>query len=168
MNELFEISERDGYERQVFFLPLDSLESLPSELRLPTPHFVLFLACDVEHLSDDAIYSFAEKMITFGTAYMCAWGKDCSRVDDSFDIVQVMHDIETEENHPLIMTTWHTDESIDEALWFAFNVAYPDDEFADSCGSTLVVSVGGEKWNAHLQDRLANLQKLDEDVVNEN
>ncbi|HEX8289640.1 MAG TPA: hypothetical protein VF556_16775 [Pyrinomonadaceae bacterium] len=166
MNELFEIGERDGFKRQIFFLPLESLESLPSELRLPTLHFVLFIACDVEHLSGDALYSFAERMIAFGTVYICAWGKGCSRFDSAFDMVCVMREINEEKEFPHIMTTWHDNQSLDEALWFALNLAYPDDEFAESC-STLVVSVAGEKWNAHLQNRLANLQKLNDDVVNE-
>lgn len=168
MNELFEIRERDGFERQIFFLPLESLETLPSELRLPTPHFVLFLACDIERLSDDEVYNFAEKMILFGTAYMCAWGKGCIRVDDSFDTVCVMREMNEEKQFPHIMTTWHTNESLDEALWFALNVAYPDEKFVNSCASTLVVSVGNEEWNSHLQARLANLRQLNEDVISVN
>ena len=167
MNELFEIGERDSFERQIFFLPLDSLESLPNNLRLPTPHFVLFLACDASLITVDSIYDFAQKIVELGAAYVCAWGEGCERTHDIFDEFLVEREIEEAKEFPLVMTTWHTNDSLDEALWFAINVAYPDDEFAESCGSTLVVSVANEEWNAHLQKRLADLQKFNEELVNE-
>lgn len=168
MNELFEIKERDTFERQIFFLPLESLESLPFNLHLPTPHFVLFLACDADNITTDSIYAFAQKVVSLGVAYVCTWGKDCEQIHDIFDEFLVMREIEEGKPLPHIMTTWHTKDTLDEALWFALSVTIPDDAFIDSCGSVVIASVANEEWNAHLQRRLANLRQFNEKLINEN
>ncbi len=166
MIAITKIEERDNFGRQVFFLVLESAEALPAQLNLPTPYFVLFLAWDVEQVDDYVLYDFAEKLIAFGTVYMCAWGQGCSRVDDAFDLVWVMRDINKgEQQFPHIMTTWHPNDSLDEALWFALNTTNPDDEIAHLCGTTLVISVGGNNWDAHLLKQLQNQQQLNEDVI---
>ncbi len=105
MNELIEIKERDTFERQIFFLPLESLESLPLDLRLPTPNFVLFLACDASKTTTDSIYDFARKVVELGMAYVCSWGEDCERIHDIFDEFLVMREIEDGKPLPHIMTT---------------------------------------------------------------
>jgi hypothetical protein len=166
MNELLEIKERDSLERQIFFLPLSSLESLPLNLRLPTPHFVLFLACNASKITTDSIYDFAQKIVEMGAVYVCSWGKDCELTHEIFDEFLELREAEEVKQLPHIMTTWHTNDSLDEALWFALNVAYPDSEFAESCGSTLIVSVANERWNAHLQKRLSNLRQFNQELVN--
>ena len=166
MNELLETNERDTFGRQIFFLPLESLESLPLNLHLPTPHFVLFLACDANKITTDSIYDFAQKVVEFGVAYVCVWGKDCERTHDIFDEFLVMREIERGKPLPHIMTTWHTKDSLDEALWFALNVTIPDDALIESCGSVVVASVANQEWNAHLQKRLANLRQFNEELVN--
>ena len=79
-----------------------------------------------------------------------------------------MREIEEEKPFPHVMTSWHTDDTLDEALWFALNVTFPDDELFDPCGSVIVASVANEEWNAHLQNRLANLQQFNEELINKN
>lgn len=166
MNRLLETGERDGFERQIFVLPLESLDALPSNLRLPTAHFVLFLACDSSILTTDAIYNFASRIIELGAVSVCVWGKDCERAHDIFDEFLVMREIKAAKHFPHIMTTWHADESLDEALWFALNSAFADDKHFDACGSTLIVPVANDDWEKHLQKRLANLRQFNEELVN--
>lgn len=105
-------------------------------------------------------------MVNRGTVYICAWGAECERFDTIFDLVAVNLEIEEGRDLPL-MTTWHNDESLDEALWFALNVAYPDEKYADSCGSVLAVSVANPAWYAQIQERLLSHSQLNADVVNE-
>ncbi len=77
-----------------------------------------------------------------------------------------MREIEAEKPFPHVMTSWHTKDSLDEALWFALNVTFPDDELFDTCGSVLIVSVANEERDEYLQKRLANLQQFNEELVN--
>lgn len=168
MNKLYEIDERDTFGRQIFFLPLESLESLPFNLHLPTSNFVLFLACDASNITTDSIYNFAKKVVALGAAYVCTWGKDCERTHDIIDEFLVKREIEEGKTLPHIMTTWHTNDTLDEALWFALNVTIPDDAVIESCGSVVVASIANEEWNVHLQNRLANLQQFNEELLNEN
>lgn len=90
-------------------------------------------------------------------AYVCTWGAACERVHDIFDEFLVMREIEQGKPLPHIMTTWHNEESLDEALGFALKVALPNATFLASCGLVVVAAVANEEWNAHLPKRLANL-----------
>ena len=50
-----------------------------------------------------------------GAVYVCVWGPDCERVHDIIDEVIVNRNPgETDED--VIMTTWHDDEALNEAL----------------------------------------------------
>ena len=60
-----------------------------------------------------------------GCLYMLAWGTNCSTWDDSVDaanIEQVQFDDIPEDQ--FIMTTWHADEPLNEAFWFAKHSAF--------------------------------------------
>jgi hypothetical protein len=106
-------------------------------------------------------------MIDQGIAYLCAWGPDCERVHDIFDEVHVMREIDEKREYPHVMTTWHKDESLDEALWHMLNSAYPDEVLAETCGVDLAVSVANDQWAAHIQRRLSNMSQLNEEVLSE-
>jgi hypothetical protein len=166
MVELISYPNRAGFDRDVFSISLDCLPSLPHSLNLPSPNFAMLLACDATRISDAEIQSFADLLINNGIAYLCTWGPDCERVHDLMDIAIVQREIKEEIKYP-IMTTWHNDESLDDALWFMLEVAYPDETYENSCGSSLVVSVANPEWDIHLRERLMNLQKFYKDVLKE-
>ena len=78
-------------------------------------------------------------------------GAGCERVHDIFDE-------ERDGPNPLIsadpvvMTTWHEDESLAEALGFVLAAAIPDDGFIDDCGATLGVAIGSAEWANEIRD----------------
>ena len=51
---------------------------------------------------------------------MVAWGENCSSWDDSVDMAN-LEQFEFKEipEDRFVMTTWHSDEPLSEALWFA-------------------------------------------------
>jgi hypothetical protein len=50
------------------------------------------------------------------------------------------------------MTTSHSDESVEDALFFVLECTAPDEEYApDGCGSVLIVSVGSGDWNVAIE-----------------
>lgn len=59
-------------------------------------------------------------LVRSGCLYMMAWGENCSAWDDSVDIANLEHfgfgDIPIDRD---VMTTWHTEESLDEVFFFA-------------------------------------------------
>jgi len=80
----------------------------------------------------------------------CAWGPGCERVHDIFDEGRDGPNPLTSTD-PVVLTTWHDDESLAEALGFIFAAAIPDDGFTDDCGATLGVAIGSAQWaNARL------------------
>lgn len=56
-------------------------------------------------------------MIKSGNKYFCSWGPACERAHDIYD--ETLIEIEVKENRRKhVMTTWHQDESLSEALWY--------------------------------------------------
>jgi hypothetical protein len=83
-------------------------------------------------------------------AYLCVWGGDCSRVHDQFDLER---DTEEREGR-VVVTTWHDDEPIEEALWFFANCAYPDTEFEADCRDWVAISVANRGWEKNIRTEL--------------
>jgi hypothetical protein len=121
---------------------LCDLSEWPAALRFDPPHFVLFLALDARGISAEAIASFAYRALDSGIAYLVAWGPDCERVHDVFDECIVDREVSGDRAPPgLVMTTWHADDSLEDALEFFALCALPDGrEWA--CTTWLAVSVG--------------------------
>ena len=64
-----------------------------------------------------------------------------------------------------IMTTWHNNESLEEAIWFTLNVAFPDDRFFDECRSVVAVCIGSPSWAEQIITALSNPRALAARVV---
>ena len=56
---------------------------------------------------------------------MSAWGAECSEWDDSVDMANIeANHFESIPESKLVMTTWHENEALAEAFWFAKNNAH--------------------------------------------
>ena len=64
---------------------------------------------------------------------MCAWGVDCTLWDDSVDHANLEQfsygDIPPDRS---VITTWHEDEPLEEAIWFAKHSARHDAAVLDA------------------------------------
>jgi len=153
-------SEFESTERELFSLALPDFNSNPGPLSLPTRHFVAFLAANADGVDTKILRKFARWLLDQGCVSFCAWGLDCERVHDIFD--GECFDVE-----PVIMTTWHAADTLDEALWFFVYTAFEDDGYSKTCGSRLAISVGNSDWDEHIQKRLADLQTFNRDLLGE-
>lgn len=63
-----------------------------------------------------------------------------------------------------MITTWH-DESLDEALSFALDTAYPDPELEQTCHAVVVIALGPRRYAEALHRRLADAA-VDHDAKN--
>jgi len=121
---------------------------------LPPQHTVLFLAVDARAVPTEAIASAAERLLASGLVYICVWGPDCERVHDIFDEVYA-GDGSTEPSFTL-MSTWHSHESLEEALWFFIEHAVPVDTEITTT-SYLCITVRHRGWATAVRDVLSNL-----------
>jgi hypothetical protein len=112
--------------------------------------FALFLAADASDVPVDVIAAFAEWASEHGMFWFSSWGPDCERVHDVVDEVDVGDGVP--EGKPIVMTTWHDDESLDEAL-FLFWWAFPS-EGKRGGPFRVAVTVGEPRW-AEAVDRVA-------------
>jgi len=92
------------------------------------------------------------QLLKLGCAYLSTWGPDCERVHDIMDKVA---DAESNITSGVVMTTWHDDESLSEALWYFLNCTHPDEEYAPKgCDLGLVVVVASKEWTAEIELRM--------------
>jgi len=54
----------------------------------------------------------------------------------------------------VIMTTWHEQEVLKEAVWFAANAAFPDEGYAAASAALVALSVGSKEWDAEIREYL--------------
>jgi hypothetical protein len=62
------------------------------------------------------------------------------------------------------MTTWHENESLDEALWFALTVGFSE-ECRDRSECALVAAADSDSWREQLRARLEDTDRLRREVV---
>jgi len=115
MTQVEHLGRDDVTERDLFMIELDRIDDLPDDLQLPSRYFACFLAWDASGVSHDVIGAVAQKLVRQGAVYFCTWGSDCERVHDIIDEERVRVDPTGES---VIMTTWHRDERLSEAMWF--------------------------------------------------
>jgi hypothetical protein len=124
------------------------------QVSLPSAHTVLFIAADARGVHTETIARVAERCLASGLVYVCVWGPDCERVHDIFDEVHV-GDGSSEPSFTL-MSTWHSDESLEEAIWFFINSAFPLDTEIETT-SYVAVTVGSADWAATVERALSDL-----------
>ena len=146
--------------RGLFVLEAEDAQDVPKEIGLGS-RFVCLLAWDASGISDDGVLALARSLIADGCAYACCWGTDCERVHDLFDKAMV----ELLPDGPHVMTTWHDDEPLDDALWFAMFNSYPDPELFDSCRSMIGISIGSKEWATEIRAAMSDPRAFSARVV---
>jgi hypothetical protein len=143
---------------------LASVMAWPTQLRLPSRHFSLFLAMDATGIPDHDISELADQALSQGAAIVSTWGQGCERVHDLFDreIIDRLHD-ENDEN--VIMTVWHDDKTLADSLWDFLHTYMPAPAYRDSCTSWLAVSIGRNDWADQITGWLGNIEKLNGTVL---
>jgi hypothetical protein len=146
-------------EREIFCVAASTFSELPSLFTVSSKRFVALLVADTTQTSVAILSRFAESLLASGCVYFCAWGPGCERTHDIMDECSL--DID-----PVIMTTWHADESLDEALYFFLRNTWPDEGYSED-GSAVAITVGSAEWAAQVERRLRDRDSLTEDVLAE-
>lgn len=155
MPSLAKLAHDDVLERDLFVLDLPTPDAFPADLRLTTPRFVCLLAWDARSASAERISAIARRLLEQGAIYVCIWGPDCQRVhdivDQERDVLAPAPDVDC-----VVMTTWHENETLSEAIHFALVSAWPDEPCAENCGATLGVAIGSPAWAADIRAAFEN------------
>ena len=142
---------------QFAIVTLDTLV-WPDSLKIPSQRFRLFVAADTNKTSVEALSQFAESALARGMVYFCAWGPGCQRFHDVVDEIrdEVFRQGRFTPPTPddTVMTTWHDDEDLEEALFFFATCAYPTDEYAIDSEYWLAICVGNPEWAETAEDFL--------------
>ena len=146
-------------EKRFTVLDLPMLE-WPTSLTLPTRRFRLFVAADTLDSSVEEISSIALAALNAGMVYCCAWGRGCERFHDIVDECITEDDIGERKlaganGNDVVMTTWHENDSLREALDFFATCAVPTDGLTEDSDFRIVVCVRHPEWAASAKEWLA-------------
>jgi hypothetical protein len=133
--------------RRLYGIHCTRFEDLAAAITVASPRFVLFVAADVGLITgiDDTL----RRLLDVGCEYLCAWGPQCEQLNDAMDHIVLMQELDGAAERT-IMTTWHSNDSLDEAAQFALLWAVPDSAVARGCESVVLASVGNAEWGASL------------------
>lgn len=143
----------DFPEKTVFLCTADTLDHLPPLIRPSDANFVLFLAVDATSISAEFIRSAAEALLDSGLVYLCVWGPDCERVHDIFDSVIVERNPD-ETEADVVMTTWHSAESLQDAIWFFLHYAWPAAAYERTCPEWIAAVINSPEWEGKVRAKL--------------
>jgi hypothetical protein len=135
----------DVQGRSTHLLELDSWDDWPNDLTLTSDHFCLLLAANGQDVYANVISGLASSAINAGCAYLCAWGPECEFVHDVFDEAYLGDD--GAPVRPTLMTSWHADQPLEEAIEFLSRVAIPNEQFRPSCCDVVVAVVANPEWS---------------------
>jgi hypothetical protein len=136
----------------VYSVFAESLDALAEALRPPCPRFVLLIAADTEDIAPSVLHAWAGRVLSRGAVYACCWGPGAEQLHFAFDMAAM--DREPAEaaadGESVIMTTWHTDEPLLEAAWFAVHAAFPVGIYEAGTEAVVLAVVARPDWHAEL------------------
>lgn len=156
-------SVKRGSYRTVHLGHIEDLSDWPINLPLRANHFVLFLAMDASSVALDAVQEAARRALQAGMVYLCAWGPDCKRIHDLFDEQIWAQGLESSEAD-VLLTTWHARDSLEDAVRFFLNTAWPADEYLSSTRDWYALVVGDSQLRSRVLSCLDQTHlKVDEE-----
>lgn len=144
------LSERTAYVGEAADFP-----DLLGPTKWPAGHFVLLLLADGSSWPDAHLAEWAEGVLRAGAVYVCCWGPGAEFVEGAFDQAARALEQDTDRELPVVMTSSHESETLDQALWFAATATWPAEEYEETCRSLVVVSVGDPDWRDRAAEYLA-------------
>ena len=163
MSKLLKLGRDSSTERDMYLLAVDSPDQV-SDFALDSLHFGVLLAWDCASESPEVLSRIAEKLISLGGVYFCCWGNGCELLHDSIDHAAMEIDVHSD---PVLMTTWHADESLRETLWYFINSAFPDDHFVESTRSMVAISIANSDWATECREALIDPGQFTTSVLDE-
>ncbi len=103
----------------------------------------------------------AKWLLESGCLYVIAWGVECENWHDTVDWTNLEEfDFGDIPDSKFVMTTWHTNDPLFEAMWFAGQCAFHADV---ELTETVIVHVAAEPRQAELLENYTTSQELPSD-----
>jgi hypothetical protein len=131
---------------QIETFAIDSIEQLSDCLPHRNKYFTLLLAWNAPEVEQENLINMFQPLVDHGLTYFCAWGRRCSEVHDAVDLCAVNKEQAIGPADYQLITTWHDDEPLEEALWFFKMCAIPSEDHVFAGFDRFVVSVGNPEW----------------------
>jgi hypothetical protein len=112
------------------------------------------VAWDAQNQPVDVIAAFSNQLISAGCAFIGFWGPGCERVHDIFDEEEV-GDGSGPMDAPIIVTTWHENESWPDTLDFLMDLGAPVKSLSPGCHDLIILSLGSQEWTAQAELHVA-------------
>lgn len=132
---------RDRFGRDIYLLVVDRPEELPTERPIGSTYFPTLLAWDAEGEPFETLARVANTLLDWGSICFNTWGADCERVHDVIDGEMIERDL-PDTDACYIETVWHTDDPLEDALWYFLWLSEPAKDFENGCDAGLVVAIG--------------------------
>jgi len=143
----------------VYYCHIERLAELKT-LDYPSRFFTILLCANFEQETVDSLSSLTNILIEKGNLYFCAWGPGCERAHDIYDETLVERELNGGKEL-LVMTTWHDDEPLEEALWFMLFCAMVEDEKWDNC-SSIIITVGNNQWRQKVESYVSDISTFND------
>ena|ERR1700734_2441365 len=152
------ITHYSALERDIYFLSVSSPDLFSESILIPSQAFSVFLAIDATGLDHTIISSIVLPLLRAGAVYFCCYGPDSERVHDIID--EEIGQSALEEEGSVIMTSYHSDETLHDALWFFVTNSFPDDKYLNTCRAGVAISCGNPSWDSQIIRGLKDLTKV--------
>ncbi len=144
----------------LYLLEVPSADSIPDRLELQSKYFICMIVQDALRVSDETLNQTARKLLLNGAVYFCAFGPDCERVHDRIDDQVRDMDLEKDDEKRLILTTWHSSESLEDALWYFLYTSSPSEAYVSECSSWVLVSIGTHSFGTAIRAAFYNIEQF--------
>ena len=135
-------SQATGLE--VHALAIPSPIAMPVGLTLPSPKFTCLLAWDESEVNVSQTSAIMVQLLRMGCVYLCCWGQGCELRHDIMDEVVVSERNSVRPGGQDVVTTWHAEDTIEEAVDYFLDLATPTECNREGCCSALALIVGGD------------------------
>jgi hypothetical protein len=151
--------------REIEVLSFGTIAELAERLPLRSRYFQFLLAWDAPDKTPQQLMSFFRPLVERGLVYFCAWGGNCEAVHGAVDRCDIERRPETRHADYIMMTTWHSDESLEEALWFFKVCALPRESIDPSECDRFSVAIGSSAWSIEMKKALKSIEGDADDEI---
>jgi len=160
------VDRHENIKRELFRVHFRKPSEVPTSFNVPSKYFGCFLYWNVSGVTNKVISRVARNLLKAGCVYFSTWGKDCERVHDIIDHVDFELNPDQDDDF-VIMTTWHSHDSLEYALWYFLNVADPDNGYADNCRAAIAISIDGAPKSLKMIDLATRAPRKIRDIQSE-
>jgi hypothetical protein len=125
---------------------VEKIEQLTRRFEPSEKCFTLLLAWDAPTEDQTQLRGIMQPLVDRGLVYFCAWGQGCQAVHDAVDMCDIERENHAAKPELFIMTTWHDDEPLEDAVWFFKELALPDETHGVPSFDRFAVAVGNLEW----------------------